>query len=334
MDDQQDEYSLDSIALLCSTCARCVRDKRHPAMCVRNWDFGNINTLPKLSLLEILLIQRVRVFLHVAKLVDGKKQFALSGHCMAIPTDAAERIAQRRAWDVEENRKFPMNATHDTCGLSVMFVGGLDKWERIMQGSGPNDFKSTSIYKRIFQVIWDNIIIWLYYLKTNSDAYKDIVIVDNDPALKKQIENLPSQLLNKNNVHMASSEFVAQLEERTRANQPGAPQMDMEREQSNHSNSADSVPFMNNAEIGPNEEAIPSGHFSSFLVEPISIAFNSDEENRNQLKQAYNELHKAMPSSSSSSSSYHHHHLHLLLLLLLFLIRYLLVMKMILSMNL
>ena len=121
----QKSYSPESKALLCDNFYRCVIQKRLPPLCFKTWDLGDVKSLPKLSLLETLLIQRIRPFTHLAKLVDGKGKFALSGHCMAIPTDAAELVAQRISMDQKDNLIFPRRVTTDNCGLSVVFLGTI-----------------------------------------------------------------------------------------------------------------------------------------------------------------------------------------------------------------
>jgi len=137
MEEKEDNYVPNSKALLCDNCDRCVKEDRLPPYCIKYWDFGNIANLPKLSLLETLLIQRTRPFVHIAKLVDGKGKFTLSGHCMAIPTTAADLVSQTIA---EEQTAFPRRVKVDDCGLSVVFVGAMDRWKRILEGKGPNSF--------------------------------------------------------------------------------------------------------------------------------------------------------------------------------------------------
>jgi len=279
----QKSYSSESKALLCDNCCRCVIQKRQPPLCFKTWDLGDVKSLPKLSLLETLLIQRIRPFTHLAKLVDGKGKFALSGHCMAIPTDAAELVAQRMSMDEKDNLIFPRRVTFDNCGLSVVFVGTMDKWQRILEGTGPNSFYLTTLYKHVFDVQWDRIIQWLQFLKENSPSYADIHIASHDRGLQSQLETLPTDLCHPSNLHSADSSLIARVEEISRSNQLGAPQMDVI--------------------LGPNQLAmsdthatneIVEGRFASTLLEPSSIHLSVDpmEEGKNQFQSIYNKFQK------------------------------------------
>lgn len=128
-----------SVALLCRRCARITHkaDARHniPAISLaKGFDFGSLVRcgLPELSLLEMMLVRRVMPYGHIVKLVDGESHFALAGHLVAIATDSAERIADAAV----ARRVLPRRDAGEF--LSVVFVGSLDRWQRLMSFA-PND---------------------------------------------------------------------------------------------------------------------------------------------------------------------------------------------------
>ena len=94
-------------------------------------NFGDLNSLhlPTLTLLEKLLIQRVRLFTHVAKFSHGKDgEIAMKHHhhVLAVPVDGPERFGGFIERVAGQRQRLPV-PDPKTCGLSVVFIGGFPK---------------------------------------------------------------------------------------------------------------------------------------------------------------------------------------------------------------
>ena len=85
-----------------------------------------------LTLLEKLLIQRVRLFSHVAKFSHGKGvEIAMKHHVLAVPVDGPERFGGFIGRVAGQRQRLPVTDPK-TCGLSVVFIGGFPKLSNVV----------------------------------------------------------------------------------------------------------------------------------------------------------------------------------------------------------
>ena len=139
----------DSIALLCRRCAHTLcRSRTIPSLSIaKGYDYGSLERcgLPELSLLEMMLVRRIMPYGHIVKLVDGESHYALAGHLVAIPTEAADRIADASVAQMHLPRRDVANF------VSVVFVGQCDRWERLMTATPDQPSFLGNTYGQIFR---------------------------------------------------------------------------------------------------------------------------------------------------------------------------------------
>ena len=215
-------YTLNSIALLCPSCATCVIKKIQPIpkYCLHSgFDFSNPSNhnLPELSILEILMIQKCILYGKVAKLF-GSGQLALTGHMVSVSTNAADEFAKQIVF----NNSLP-RLDVETIQLSVTFIGSLDRWKRLI-GKNPltGETVISVLYKSVFKVDYNHIVMWLSFLKLSGNTqYSHIDILPPSEINLNLAASIVTDVL-ENAVIMDKHDDSA-FEAMTRINHPGAP---------------------------------------------------------------------------------------------------------------
>lgn len=88
--------------------------------------------LSELSALQKLLIARVRLFNHVLKVVvDSRAVATMSGHVIAMRTDAAQQAAMVN----REMPAVPSDSPNEPPILSVCFIGPMDRLQTILHAN-------------------------------------------------------------------------------------------------------------------------------------------------------------------------------------------------------
>ena len=104
---------------------------------------------------------------------------------------------------------------------SIVFIGKHDFWNKIISvNTETNRPRILEPYRRIFGLDFNNIILWLQFLKVFSFKYHDCVInetMTNKVALEKNIDNILKC------AHIAISDEVLTVHELSRINHPNAP---------------------------------------------------------------------------------------------------------------
>lgn len=136
-------YTAQSNALLCLSCVRHLREGRQPHAQHRGapalsiaagFEFSKLArcALPELSLVEKLFLRMVNVYGHILKFSKGNDTVALSGHLIAVPTSAAERV-------VELGRALQVLPRQDVDNfITISFIGPMDQFNRVL-GRNPED---------------------------------------------------------------------------------------------------------------------------------------------------------------------------------------------------
>ncbi len=207
--------TLDSNVIVCLACAQaCTRGNLPPLSIAAGVNFGRIPVnMPVLSLLETILIQRVRVFSHVLKLVEGAGQLAVAGHVVAVATTAAERAAN--------SLRLPRRESLESCGLEVVFVGSLDRWQRLARIDHTGAPIILTLYRRHLQVRWQAIFQWLQFLRVHNPEYAGIEI---DEGARDIVEALPAAMVA--NASVLADGRSLMVERVAVQNVPGAPTND------------------------------------------------------------------------------------------------------------
>jgi hypothetical protein len=103
-------------------------------------------------------------------LVGGRKA-SINGHILATPVDKDITLSLPRSKFLSESGELL---------LSVTFVGKLDRWERILQEKTGDVYTLATVYKRIFEVNFDDLIKWIDLKKrTDPRNYRYVYINTN-----------------------------------------------------------------------------------------------------------------------------------------------------------
>jgi hypothetical protein len=154
----------------------------------------------------MLAITLTRCVQKIIKLVDGRGQAALTGHCLSVPTTGMEAYT---------GMSLPHTDVH-TC-FSIAFVGNLNKWLRIAVDDGRHLIQA---YGQHFSINYEEILIWLHFLKNNNPDYAGI-IVDDSETTRNYFNGLMQLVFA--NAHIADSLETVAIEESTVENHPHAP---------------------------------------------------------------------------------------------------------------
>jgi hypothetical protein len=161
------EFTPESIALVCSICSPFIKKNQRPPLSIASgMDFGRpciraedavpgsvppnmpILALRNLSLIEKLCISASIIYKMMIKFVSTKSgaviQYGLTGHAIAVPTNAADRMS----FFLSRNPDGPRKDIHSKGIVSVTLLGQWDKWKRLTDG--PNGAILRSTYGSIF----------------------------------------------------------------------------------------------------------------------------------------------------------------------------------------
>lgn len=162
-----DNINADTLALICSICSPFIRKNQRPPFSISSgMDFGRPciraedavpgsvpANMPILALRNLNLIEKLCISISIIYKVTIKfvltrtgavRQYGLSGHAIAVPTNAAEKLALFGA----TNQSGPRRDVHSKGIVTVSFVGPLDKWNRLVDGGNGVVLRST--YSSIF----------------------------------------------------------------------------------------------------------------------------------------------------------------------------------------
>jgi hypothetical protein len=153
----QGPFTADSEALLCESCAPFLRSRREkhsaysravpPYSIAYGYDYSRLArfSLPELSAIEKLCLRTIMPYGTIVKLDGSRGHFALRGNVVAIPTPAAElchdavnRVTLLPRRDIEKY-------------FTLMLIGPLDKWQRIMQLSPSEPRSLLNVYRRLLR---------------------------------------------------------------------------------------------------------------------------------------------------------------------------------------
>lgn len=161
-------FTIHTIAMICNSCDGHIKSKRRPPFSIASGkDLGRASIqqadsaiptdLPilgirPLSLLEKMCIVCIRIYYVSVKFVSVSTgaifQFGITGHAVAVPTSAAQLVAER----AQSISSLPRLDVHTTSALTVTFIGSLDKWTTLINGQTGRALKAT--YSNIFSGIF------------------------------------------------------------------------------------------------------------------------------------------------------------------------------------
>jgi hypothetical protein len=165
-------------------------------------DFGSLpsflSDLGNLTLLEELLLQRVRIFHHVIKIQANKDRYALKGHVIATPTDAffKSRI------EIEKLQRLPQNINIDQIGLVVSFVGKHDHYLRLFK-TETGRIQLIRTYRNMLEINSVRLRRWIAFLGEYGPNWCRTYFEGSDTLSDNHLTQLPHRIL-ENAVHLAT----------------------------------------------------------------------------------------------------------------------------------
>ena len=193
----------------CASCFASLRKGHRPKMSVANVDYGLIDRipgLPKLTMIEHLLLQPTRTYGFVFKL-NGVNPNKLVNHVITFEHDAPKELSNvtilPSVLDV-----IPM--------IKVQFVGEKSKWEKVQNSIGA---------KTVFEVRATVVLKYLRILKEINPAYRDITIQD-EQLVTDDIRKLTDML--RDNVEVIDDKQIMNLESNVGADITGNHEVDDE----------------------------------------------------------------------------------------------------------
>ena len=215
-----------SRAVLCEECrSKCAKGIEPPHYSIANgWHLGiNMGSLlPKLSTMELYAIRLVRLFRNVVKVVGASATVAVTGHVIALSNEACI--------DVEHGETLeslnPVKASNgnsilpflNEVDVSIVFIGKYDFWNKIISVDPvTNRPRLVHAFRRIFNIDFNSIVLWLQLLKVFSYEYKDAVINDTLQSKVTLEENINTIL---QSARIADSEDVLDVHKMSSLNHP------------------------------------------------------------------------------------------------------------------
>ena len=165
-------------------------------------DFGLLDrlNLPKLTLVEELLIARSRLFVNLVKLTGhtlAQRQTAKKSNVITFPQpEGATKTAELQRLNSTGDRETYPRKENLKEHLAVFFLGSRLQYEALIP------FLQLQELTVRVNVVYQ----YLYMLKQINPLYRDIII-DQSPAMIEQLESITSELLHPSNVEIMENEI-------------------------------------------------------------------------------------------------------------------------------
>ena len=156
--------------------------------------------LPKLTLVEELLIARSRLFVNLVKLTGhtlAQRQTAKKSNVITFPQpEGATKTAELQRLNSTGDRETYPRKENLKEHLAVFFLGSRLQYEALIP------FLQLQELTVRVNVVYQ----YLYMLKQINPLYRDIII-DQSPAMIEQLESITSELLHPSNVEIMENEI-------------------------------------------------------------------------------------------------------------------------------
>ena len=142
--------------------------------------------------MELCAIRLERV-----KVVGASSTVAITGHVIALTNESCLDRENGETWESihapkSDDTGTPMVPFLNAADVSIVFIGKHDFWNKIISvNTESNRPRILEPYRRVFGIDFNNIILWLQYLKVFSFKYHDCVInetMTNKVALEKNVD--------------------------------------------------------------------------------------------------------------------------------------------------
>jgi hypothetical protein len=216
--------SENDVAYLCIDCHKSTNpnsnNRKIPDLSIRSGvDYGLAWLhLPKLSMLEKLILSKYQLYAHVLKIGAGSGVCGMKGHMIAMESNARDIMKEICESIVDNVSTDVLIVPPNSLTFSFMYCGPMDKWDRI-NSSHDERLKFIQLFKRHIHIKFSNLVTWIEFL---SYAFPNFNI-----QLNKSIKNqedcneLIFKLMRETSVHGENS-LMNKIDMQSRTNVPGA----------------------------------------------------------------------------------------------------------------
>jgi len=152
----------------------------------------------------------------VLKLGAGHGQYGLKGHLVSMETPAGQTVAALADAHLKEAANHIMMPRRQFA-LSLMYLGPMDKWDRICADKN-SKIEFIKTFGKILFVQSDELLQWVRLLKLQFP--NDNIVIDEN-CNQNSIDNIIENLFNTASLHDKDS-IANQIDEQAHLNAPGA----------------------------------------------------------------------------------------------------------------